>query len=257
MNKNQLSIKEAVIYAFNSVFSQLWFFIKFVLFILAIGIAMGALPLLALIILFALLQKAPVVLIYPLIAMCGIGLLLIIEGIWYGSVKLLLDYYDNGSQPVPMKRFFSIFKLKTLINLLGYGFIIFPFALGLSSVTGILAKSFMGQFGFISLIYGILLIPATYMIIRLGFGSLYIIDKNISLVDALRRSWDITRNHFWPLLGITLIAYLLYQVGSSIPLIPQQSIFALIINVGLMFLALMALPVAILIIIYAYRRLQE
>ena len=257
MNNNQFSVSQAVTYAFNSIYTHLWFFIKFVLFVLAVGIAMGALPLLALLVLISMLAlPVPAVIIFPLLFIFGLIFFLVVEGIWYGGFKVLLAYYDNGSLPVSLKNFFSIFHLKTLLNLLAYSVLFFPF-FAVYGLKVFVLEGLVNGFVIGSLLYLLLLVPIIILLVRLGFGSLYIIDKNYDVITAFKKSWQVTRNHFWPLLGINVVAFLIYIVGSSLPLIQEKSIIAFIINLALICISLMALPIAMLMIVYAYRRLQE
>lgn len=257
MNNNQLSVSQAVTYAFNSMYTHLWYFIKFVLFVLAVGIAMGAVPLFVLLVLFSMLSVVPAAIILPLLFIFGFVFLLVIEGIYYGGIKVILAYYDNGSLPVPFKTFFSIFHFKTLLNLLAYAFVFVPITAVIYGLKNLVMYSSNNGSSIVALFYFVLIIPAIILIVRLGFGSLYIIDKNVGVITALKRSWNVTRNYFWPLLWITLIAYLIYQTGSVLPLIQEKSIIAFLVNLALICLAFMALPLAMLMIIYAYRRLQE
>jgi hypothetical protein len=157
--------------------------------------------------------------------------------------------------PVPLKTFFSIFHFKTLLNLLACAIVFVPFTLAIYRLKNLALQS--NGFSLALLLYLALMIPAIIMVVRLGFGSLYIIDKNINVIAALKKSWHVTRNYFKPLLWITWIAYLIYQAGSVLPFIQDKSLLAFGVNMALVFISLMLVPVAFLMVIYAYRRLQE
>lgn len=89
--------------------------------------------------------------------------------------------------------------------------------------------------GFIALI-----LPGIYLAVRLQFYKLLIIEnEDLSPVDALKKSMEMTDGHFWNLLGFTFAVIILNILG------------ALFFMVGL----LITIPVSMIASAYLYKKL--
>jgi len=100
--------------------------------------------------------------------------------IWLGFIRLALKLHDTGKSSV--KLLFSAFDVapKGFVASILYGLIV----LG-------------GLFLFI--------IPGIYLGLRFGFYTFFIADKNAGIIDSLKRSWNVTRNHGWHLFAIIIL----------------------------------------------------
>jgi hypothetical protein len=56
----------------------------------------------------------------------------------------------------------------------------------------------------------LLILPGIYLAIRLGFAQLAVIDNKKKGADALRDSWALTKNRFWPIFGRQLLAGIIF-----------------------------------------------
>lgn len=86
----------------------------------------------------------------------------------------------------------------------------------------------------------LLIVPGIILAVRLGFTSFAVIEEGLKPIPALKRSWELTRGRFWPLLGLSAIICLIVILG------------AVLVVVGL----LLALPVTGLALVYAYEKLK-
>jgi hypothetical protein len=77
----------------------------------------------------------------------------------------------------------------------------------------------IGCLGSIFLIFGV--IAALLLAVRLGFAPYIAATSNVSIRQALARSWEISRGHFWTAFGIILItgtaAWLVLQFTAAFP----------------------------------------
>ncbi|MGM9759409.1 MAG: hypothetical protein ACI30I_04745, partial [Parabacteroides sp.] len=78
-------------------------------------------------------------------------------------------------------------------------------------------------------------LPGIYVAIRFQFYSMYILEQDMNAIEALKQSWQLTKNQTMPLLllaltqiGITLVGFLLLIIGVfvAIPLIYAMYIVA-------------------------------
>jgi len=111
--------------------------------------------------------------------------------------------------------------------------------LKLSHVLGLFSIGLLFKLLVASLLYAVLLtaglilliIPGIYVAIKFCFRFLRLIDVNCSVLEAFRNSYAITTGNFWRLCGLViLVKCLMYLI--------------------------ITLPVALLILIHAYRQLQ-
>lgn len=72
----------------------------------------------------------------------------------------------------------------------------------------------------ISLVIGfvLLIIPGVILLWRLFMVPYVLVDQKVSIGDAFKRSWDMTRGYAWPIYSIILVAILL-SLPNIIPLI--------------------------------------
>lgn len=59
-----------------------------------------------------------------------------------------------------------------------------------------------------------LVIPGLYVMFRVAFATLVCIDRNEGIRASVRTSWRITKNHYWKIVGVVLVAGLLYLCGA-------------------------------------------
>ncbi|PWT71969.1 MAG: hypothetical protein C5B60_10110 [Chloroflexi bacterium] len=82
--------------------------------------------------------------------------------------------------------------------------------------------------GCLASIFGIFgVIAALLLVVRLGFAPYIAATSNVTIRQALARSWEITRGHFWTAFGVILVtgtaAYLVLQFAAAFP--PALAIF--------------------------------
>lgn len=53
----------------------------------------------------------------------------------------------------------------------------------------------------------LLVLPGVYLAARWFVAVPVLFDESRSVTDSLRSSWDVTREHAWPLVGLTLLLY--------------------------------------------------
>ena len=87
----------------------------------------------------------------------------------------------------------------------------------------------------------ILVVPGVYLAIRLGFFPYAIVDGGSGPVEALQKSWELTRGSVLHLLGLGIVFALVNFVG------------VLALGIGL----LVSIPVTAIAMAYVYRRLPE
>ncbi|CAN5152209.1 hypothetical protein BH09DEP1_BH09DEP1_1050 [soil metagenome] len=200
MNK-LFSVKEAILYSVKSLVEYPWYFLKLFLKWIAFSLIV-LLPIVALIGLIS---------IYGTIASASVGnlafivlsfsfllaYLLALVYIWCAPTKLLLHFYDNNSTKVAFGDFFRLFSVAKLFRLIGV------FVLYATIVS----------FGMI-----LFIIPGIYLAVKLQFALYYMIDKNISVREAFKRSYAATTGNFWRILAVDVIAAVLMQLIITIPI---------------------------------------
>lgn len=88
----------------------------------------------------------------------------------------------------------------------------------------------------------LLIIPGIYLAVRLQFYKFIVIDnENMGPVNALKKSMDITRGHFWKLLGFMITLGLFNLLG------------LLFFVVGL----IVTIPVSVLAMAFLYKKLSS
>lgn len=96
--------------------------------------------------------------------------------------------------------------------------------------------------GFLIVVGFILLIlPGIFLLVRLQFAAIMVADKGAGPIEATKKSWNLTRGHFWKLLGFDIVFVLLNILG------------ALLLGIGLA----VTIPVTTLSYAYIYRKLSK
>lgn len=73
-----------------------------------------------------------------------------------------------------------------------------------------------------------LIVLVIWLSIRLLFVPVIIVVEQATIRQALRRSWELTRHHFWRIFGIYLLTSLLMGIITSLVAIPFNAIIAAI-----------------------------
>lgn len=68
--------------------------------------------------------------------------------------------------------------------------------------------------------FALLIIPGLYLITRLAIFNFALIDENLLPLDSIKRSWELTRGHFWQMflagviiVAINIVGAMLFGVG--------------------------------------------
>ncbi len=157
-----------------------------------------------------------------------------------GLIRVALNVYDN----VPLKienlyqdyrRVFGYFIASMLVGL-GVLAVFFPFFI----ILGIVFFSFQDYF-WILILPGLLsVVAAAYVGTRWSLWSYVFLDKGVGPIASVQASWEMTK-------GNVLRLFLLYIVQGLIIIL---GLIALIVGV------LVAIPVASLMLVYAYKMLD-
>lgn len=197
---NLFSVKEAILFSVRSLVEQPWYFIKLFLKWVAFSFII-LLPLFTLIGLLAVYGTVAAdsgALVFVIVGtLFLLAYLLAIIYIWCAPTKLLLHFYDANDTRLPFSHFFRLFSVSRLFRLLGL-FILYIIMVSLGSI--------------------LFIIPGIYLAVKLQFAFYYMIDKNISVREAFKRSYAATTGNFWRILAVDVIAALLMQLIITIPI---------------------------------------
>lgn len=85
--------------------------------------------------------------------------------------------------------------------------------------------------GFLSMVFTVigfilLIIPGIIVAIRLSFVPYLLFDKEMKAMEAIRKSWELTKGYSWKIFGIVLLAILIFLVGLILLILP--AFFALV-----------------------------
>jgi Membrane domain of glycerophosphoryl diester phosphodiesterase len=198
MNKT-FSVKETIIYSVQALIEHPWYFVKLFLKWIAFCVAI-LLPLcilMGLLTLFGTVASASVLIFVILSSLFLLAYLLALVYIWCAPTKLLLYFYDNGPVKIHFADFFKMFSISKLFKLIGV----------------FLLYAIIVTFGLV-----LFIIPGIYLAIKLQFALFYMIDKNISVREAFKRSYAATTGNFWRILAVDVIAAVLMQLIITIPI---------------------------------------
>ena len=214
--KNKFLLKDAIRYGIDSLISHPGYFIKLFLYILALFV-IGLLFFWS--IFFAGIFQffiMPPTIISLILAIMGVIIAIssyatMIMFCWQLAIKALLRFHDQGPYTITMRGLLSYLSMKELLTLTGAAFCLV----------------ILLNIGFICLV-----IPGLYFLVKSQFVFLNIVDTNCGVFQAFRRSFAQTKNHFWEL---ALLEILAWACKITIILWPAGSLMK----------------------IYAYRRVQD
>lgn len=130
-----------------------------------------------------------------------------------GLIKISLEFIDNKKP-----KFSDLFYVKPLVNF-------------------ILASLIRGVITFIGFI--LLIIPGIIFSIRLQYVPYLIVDKNLPPVEAIKKSWEMTKRNTWNLFFFGILLFLVNVLG------------AILLLVGLF----VTVPLTMLATTFVYRKL--
>lgn len=121
------------------------------------------------------------------------------------NANLQKEFTINSSYSVGIKRFWTLIGANILMGL----------AIGGPVVVIALCVSLVVPFGFIGII---LLMPfAIFIATRWSLSSQAIVLEHKGAADSLSRSWDLTKDFFWRVLGTSFLASLLSLMLTVLP----------------------------------------
>jgi uncharacterized membrane protein len=65
-----------------------------------------------------------------------------------------------------------------------------------------------------------LIIPGVIIAIRLTFVPYLLFDKNMKAMEAIKKSWELTKGYSWKIFGMVLLAILLVLIGIILLVLP-------------------------------------
>ncbi len=111
------------------------------------------------------------------------------------------------------------------------------------------ATRYYWKFLIADILYGLLVlagtimcvIPGIYWAVKYHFYGYFIIEQDMSPMDALRRSGQITRGAWWDVFLLFILCYLIMLAG------------VILCGIGTLF----AYPIVMMAVVYAYKRVQD
>jgi uncharacterized membrane protein len=176
VNKTTFSKKEAIKFGFELAKKHLFFFIRVFIVVAVFSVLSSSLKNLVNV------QKEPLLYFFLYVVLFVINLI-----IGIGLIKIALEFIDEKKP-----KFSDLFYYKPIVNY----FIA-------SLIQGILSL-----IGFI-----LLIIPGIIFSTRLQFTSYLIVDKKLKPVDAVKKSWSITRGNTWNLFFFGILLGLINLLG--------------------------------------------
>lgn len=204
------SIGEAIQFGWGATKSNLFFFIKIMVILVvvnAIGNSIGSL-----------IPEDLGMLRGLLMFIVSIGVWALSMGMEIGMIKILLKFVDG--QKGTIGDLFSYFDIMMILKLF------------VSS----LMYALLIMVGFI-----LLVIPGIIFLVRFSYYMYFIVDKNMGPVDALTKSWEITKGNTLLLIGFALVVFFINVAG------------ALLLLIGL----LVTIPLSMISAAYVYRKLSS
>lgn len=178
-----------------------------------------------------------------------------IENIWFLAVLTLVFLalsFAFGGVKGDMRSIFQVLNIfVSYFAMFSFVKVSFRIYNGVKPTTADILEVEWSKFGhyvlaaFISaLIIGIgfifLIVPGIYLSVCLSLVSFATIIDGTDSIEALKKSWALTRKHFWPLFGLTILLGLINIVA------------AVALAVGL----LITIPMTILTTLYVYEKLK-
>ncbi len=200
--KPHFSKKEAISLGFELAKKNIIFFIGIFVIVVAVSVVSSVIQI------GAVVEKQPMlyivlnVLIFIVNAIIGMGL-----------IKISLEFLDKKKP-----KFSDLFYVKPLVN-----FILASLIRGVVTVIGFI----------------LLIIPGIIFLIRLQYVTYLIVDKNLPPVEAVKKSWEMTKGNTWNLFLFGILLFLVNVLG------------AIFLLVGLF----VTVPLTMLATTYVYRKL--
>ena len=63
------------------------------------------------------------------------------------------------------------------------------------------------------------IIPGIYLAIRLAFAKFIIVNENIGVVDALKKSWYVSKGQYWNIVGLYTLVFLIASMHTNAAII--------------------------------------
>ena len=159
-------------------------------------------------------------------------------------ISLMLDIYEKNKEDPKLNfdKYIKFLGTNLLVGLIVFGPIFILVSIWglyafLGSVTGVDVNSAVTTI--IPILMGLSILLSLYMIIRLSFAQYLVVDKNINPLQAVKKSWQITRGNMWEVIYLFIIFFIMMIAG------------ALCIGIGLLFV----LPVIYFATIDAYKQM--
>ncbi len=204
MNKKTFSIGEALSFGWKKTTENIFFFARVAFFTIIIG--------------FILEITAEIV--FEFDSLLGLALhvisIIVTTFLYLGIMRIALNVYDNKKV--------SISDLFSQFNVL------------LPAMIAVIISIIAIAVGLIALI-----IPGIFILFRIYFAEMIIVDKKMNAIEALKESWRITKGNVLKLLWFAMVLLMVGILG------------VLALGVGIF----VAMPVIWLSLAYAYRKLLE
>lgn len=225
------SNKEALVFAWQTVRQKMGYFIGLTFVFLFASVILTPIQ--------AQFSEEPVAAL--IIAILSIALTLIVD---LGFMKIALKTYDGEETDFP-----DLFRSYDLSPRYFLCTVLYAILLLLSLIPGVIVMSlFISANGDnnVSVLGGIIsaiffIVPAAYIAIRYYFFGYFLIDQESGPIESLKQSAHLTKGAFWQIFQLFLLVLGVIIIG------------LLALGVGL----LLAYPVALLTVTYAYRKLLE
>lgn len=176
MKKAQFSKKEAIKFGFNLAKKNILFFVGVLIIVVVFSALSSSLKNLVNI------QKEPLLYMFLYIVLFIVNLI-----IGIGLIKIILEFVDEKKP-----KFSDLLYYKPVVK----------YFIG-TTVQGIITLV-----GFI-----LLIIPGIIFSVRLQFVNYLIVDKNLGPVDAIKKSWNMTRGNTWNLFFFGILIGLINILG--------------------------------------------
>ena len=168
-------------------------------------------------------------------------------------ISLMLDIYEKNKEDPKLNfdKYIKFLGTNLLVALIACGpmFILvsiwglYAFLVSAKGVDVNVINSATNTFSavttIIPILMGLSILLSLYMIIRLSFAQYLVVDKNINPLQAVKKSWQITRGNMWEVIYLFIIFFIMMIAG------------ALCIGIGLLFV----LPVIYFATIDAYKQM--
>jgi len=176
VKKAQFSKKEAIKFGFNLAKKNILFFVGVLIIVVVFSALSSSLKNLVNI------QKEPLLYMFLYIVLFIVNLI-----IGIGLIKIILEFVDEKKP-----KFSDLLYYKPVVK----------YFIG-TTVQGIITLV-----GFI-----LLIIPGIIFSVRLQFVNYLIVDKNLGPVDAIKKSWNMTRGNTWNLFFFGILIGLINILG--------------------------------------------